>query len=130
MLAPKVYHGRAWNRDYGRHVLDFTRLEIEKGTPDDPYGQFRKSELFRVLNALIDAAMARAGLFNSDDEDALEELRVKAKLTPFEFEAIALRAAGWKWLEIAKTQKVSQGAARQSGHRAAVKLRQFRDSPF
>ena len=105
---------------YRRGLLD------EPGVPaDDRFVLPEQSELLKDLNAMIDMALARSGALNSDDDDPLIQMAENAGLTLAEYEAVALQAEGWDWASIAKAQHVSENAARHSGRRGVLKLRQF-----
>lgn len=127
---------RAFDSDYGRHVLDSAKVELhpsfrhglldQPGVPaDDPYMSPQKSELFISLNALIDAAAARAGTFNSDLDDPLMVMAELAGLTMAEYEAVAMQADGFDWPAIAKRQRISENAVRLAARRAREKLQKY-----
>lgn len=110
----------------GRAGLRRRALADQPGvSADDPYMHPDKSELLQSLNALIDAAAARAGVLNSDDDDPLAVMARAAGLSRAEFETVALHAEGWAWPTIAKAQGVSEAAAKQAGYRGSELLRQF-----
>ena len=114
-------------------MLDVTKAEMHPTRRPRPLDEptvkadheLLKSELGQNLTTLIDAAMARSGAFNSDDDDPLIVMSEAAGLSLAEYEAVAMQADGFGWEEIAKRQHVTGAAARNAGFRGRRKLRKF-----
>ena len=71
------------------------------------------------------SAVAALFLSLTSDEDPLVAISDRAGLTLAEYEAVAMRAGGCVWPEIAKAQHVSDEAARMAGRRGHLKLRRY-----
>jgi DNA-binding CsgD family transcriptional regulator len=108
---------------YGRHVLDTSWADLSMNLKAmDP----KESDFLKMLTGWIDRALARAGAFNSDeDEPDVVALADEAGLTLAEYEAVVMQAEGLTWPEIAKTQHVSPNAAKMAGRRGLQKLQQY-----
>lgn len=125
---------RKLRETYGLHILDSTREEIMPRTKPAPVDEpqqpadhlLRKSDLVQNLQVLFDAALARAGAFNSDDDlPDYSTLAEEANLTLAEYEAVAMSVDGHSREEIAKWQHVSVDAVDAARRRGLEKLLKF-----
>lgn len=118
---------------YG-HVLDATLEEIMPthrpapvDEPDQPADHLlRRSELAQNLQVLFDAALARAGALNSDDDlPDYSALAEEANLSLAEYETVAMSIDGWDVQDIAKFQRISPDAVVSARRRGLTKIRKF-----
>lgn len=134
LLAPRRPNRWAAVRaDYG-HVLDATMDEImpviRPAPVDEPNLRsdhfFAKTELGKNLTALVDAALARSGALNSDEDlPDYSALAEEANLTLAEYETVAMTLDGWTRQEVAKFQKLSPKAVDSAYRRGLTKIRQY-----
>jgi DNA-binding CsgD family transcriptional regulator len=115
-------------------VLDATMDEIMpviRPTPvDEPNVRadhlLSKTELGKNLNALVDAALARSGALNSDEDlPDFSALAEEANLTLAEYEAVAMTLDGHSREAIAKFQHLSVDSSRSNYRRGLTKIRQY-----
>jgi len=118
---------------YG-HVLDSTLDEIMPRHRTAPVDEptlpadhlLKKADLIQNLEALFQAALARSGALNSDDDfPDYSALAEEANLSVAEYEAVAMSIDGWELQDIAKFQGVSLDAAGSARRRGLTKIRQF-----
>jgi len=135
LLAPRrPKRWKAFDDDYGRHVLDATRAEIMPEVRPAPVDEptvradhlLRKAELIDNLEVLLTAALAHAGALNSDEDlPDYSALAEEANLTLAEYEAVAMTIDGHDLQQIAKFQHVSVDAVAAARRRGLLKIRQF-----